>query len=286
MNKVPLYKIGNEESQDYIEVLELQERTDYDTSKPHKHSYVEVFLFTKGGGSHEIDFVSYPIKSNSVHFVFPNQVHKVARELDTFGHVILLSKEYFGQLDYDLFVQFFHAFYLNPAIEIPSSNFKVVLDGLTKIKEELSQQKSYYKEIAKGSLAVLFHHFLRSNETENESGNRSSKEFKIYMDLLILIDEHFKEHQAVSFYSDALHITSRTLNSICKEFSDATCSTLVSERIVLEAKKLLIYTDQPIKDTMYALNFNDPAYFNRFFKVKTGHTPTEFIQQFAKKYHQ
>ncbi len=285
MEKVPLYKIGNESSQDYIEVVELQKRSNYDSSLPHKHAYVEIFLFTQGGGVHEIDFQTYPIQSNSIHFVFPNQIHKVARELDTFGHVILLSKEYFGELDYDLFVQFFHSFYLNPAITLEDSKFHEVLSLLNGVKSELVEERNYYREIIKGNLSVLFHLFLRSKGT-NELEERSSRDFKMYMDLLILIEVHFKEHQPVSFYSDSLKTTSRHLNQICKEFNNSTCSTLVNERLILEAKKLLLYTDRSIKDILYDLNFTDPAYFNRVFKAKTGFTPKGFTDQYAKKYHQ
>ncbi len=285
MSSVPVYKIGNEDSQNYIEVVELQTRTDYDTSLPHKHAYVEIFLFTKGGGTHEIDFQDYPILSNSVHFVFPNQIHKVARDLKAFGHVILLSKEFFGQLDYDLFVQFFHAYYLNPALELLDNTFAEQLSLLQGIKSELREKQPYFEALVRAKLSSLFHLLLRSRDSI-ETPQADSKNLKTYMDLLILVEGHFKEHQPVAFYSEKLNITSRHLNEICKEFNNTTCSLLINERIVLEAKKLLLHTPRPIKEIVYALNFTDPAYFNRFFKAKTGYTPKSFSDQFAKKYNQ
>ncbi len=285
MEKIPVYKIGASSSQDYIEVMELQKRSAYDTSVPHKHAYVEIFLFTQGAGKHDIDFQSYPIHSNSIHFVFPNQIHKVARELDTFGHVILLSKEYFEGLDYDLFIQFFHAYYLWPELKLVNEKFDQVLKLVDEIKRELVEEKTYFQQVVKGKLSELFHLLLRYNPF-NEQEKRSSKDFKLYMDLLILIEDHFKNHQAVSFFSDSLKTSTRHLNHVCKEFNDSTCSVLVNDRLLLEAKKMLLYSDRSIKDILYELNFTDPAYFNRFFKSKTGYSPTAFIAQFAKKYNQ
>ena len=92
MNSIPVHSSDNKEN--FFEVVKLKERNSYDSTKAHKHSYFEIFLFQKGGGTHDIDFASHSILSQSIHFVFPNQVHKVTRELDTFGYVILISKEY------------------------------------------------------------------------------------------------------------------------------------------------------------------------------------------------
>lgn len=284
MGEFPVYKIGHENSEDYIEIVELQERNEYDASKPHKHAYVEIFLFAKGGGVHDIDFEAYPIRTNSIHFVFPNQIHKVARELDTFGHVLLISREYFSQLDYDLFVQLFYGFYLNPCMELEHELFDEIAVIIAKIKSELSQAVQGYKSVVKGYLMVLFNLFLRFRELEDQAQKRSSREFKVYMDLLLLVENHYLQHHPVSFYSDQLHVSSRKLNDICKEFNDSTCSNIINDRIVLEAKKMLLHSDQSVKDTQYALNYKDAAYFNRFFKSKTGYSPTAFVNQFAKKY--
>ena len=285
MNQVPVYKIGDDNHSDYIEIVELQERNSYDSSTPHKHEYIEVFLFSKGGGNHMIDFKNHGVKSKSVHFVFPNQIHKVIRELDTFGHVVLVSKEYFSAVDYELYVQFFHAYYLNPVITFAPESFQRVQGILQQMKMELFKKEPFYKPVVKDYLQLLIQLFLRELAKSTPSKLEEDVDFKTYMDLLILVESNYKGHLPISFYCDQLRVTNRKLNMICKKYNSGSCSSVVLARIVLEAKKLLLYSDLSIKDVMFALNYSDAAYFNRFFKSKTGSTPSAYKLENAKKYH-
>ena len=284
MEKIPVYKIGHENTEEYVEVVELQERNSYDASKPHRHAYIEVFLFNRGGGMHEIDFTSYAIETNSVHFVFPNQVHKVARELDTYGHVVLISREFIRQLDYDLFVQLFYKFYLAPCTNATSEEYSEMEQCIASVKSELLASKPGYIQVVKGYLTVLFNQMLRFSGPESQVEKQDTRDFKLYMDLLLLVEDHFTDHAPVAFYSSKLSVSERKLNDVCKRFNNSTCSSIVNDRLVLEAKRLLLYSNRTVKDILYTLNFKDPAYFNRFFKARTGHSPTGFVEEFAKKY--
>src|ERR1043165_9527343 len=67
----------------------------YDASLPHRHSYYEILIFKQSGGTHEIDFTSYPIVANSMHFISPEQVHLLRREKHVTGYVLSFTKEFF-----------------------------------------------------------------------------------------------------------------------------------------------------------------------------------------------
>jgi AraC-like DNA-binding protein len=260
-------------------VVELQERNTYDTSQPHKHEYIELFLFSQGGGSHAIDFTEHEIRDYSVHFVFPNQIHKVKRALNTNGHVVLVSKAYFSDWDYDLYVRFFHAFFLQPTLNVSNTIFDELGEVLENIKTELTVKKPYYQDIVKDFVHVLVKRFLREQVLAPTAQKETHGDFKLYMDLVILVEDHFLAHPPVSFYSETLQVSDRKLNAVCKEYHSGTCTAVIHDRMVLEAKKLLTYSNKSVKDVMFELNFKDAAYFNRFFKSKTGITPTAFRQQ-------
>lgn len=266
-------------------MVELQERNSYDTSQPHKHEYIEVFLFSKGGGTHAIDFNVHAIQHYSVHFVFPNQIHKVKRDLHTNGHVVLVSKAYFSDLDYELYVRFFHAFFLQPTLNVGATVFQELEVLLETIKTELKSKNPYFQDIVKDYVHVLVKQFLRQQALVANTPPETHTQFKLYMDLVILVENHFLEHQPVSFYSETLQVSVRKLNAVCKKFHSGTCSSVIHDRIVLEAKKLLSYSDKPVKEVMFALNYTDAAYFNRFFKSKTGISPSAYKMENAKKYH-
>lgn len=260
-------------------MVELKERNSYDTSQPHKHEYIEIFLFSKGGGVHAIDFKDHPISNQSVHFVFPNQIHKVKRELDTNGHVVLISKEYFSDLDYELYGQFFHAFYLHPALNMASSEFAQVYGVLELIKQELQNKSNYHQAIVKDYLHVLIRLFLRSQSVSITQPHIHDKDFKLYMDLMLEVENTFLDHHPVAYYSEQLQVSLRKLNVVCHKYHGATCSGVLHDRIILEAKKLLVHTDKSVKEVMFALNYKDAAYFNRFFKKQTGLSPSAYQEK-------
>ena len=78
-----------------FKMQELGFLTQYDTSEPHRHNYYEIFLFEKGSGFHMIDFEQIPIKTPSIHFVSPGQIHLVRRELKSNGIIVLFSRDFY-----------------------------------------------------------------------------------------------------------------------------------------------------------------------------------------------
>ncbi|MBL4658385.1 MAG: helix-turn-helix domain-containing protein [Flavobacteriales bacterium] len=88
----------------------------------------------------------------------------------------------------------------------------------------------------------------------------------------------------VKEYADLLSTTSEHLNGETKKVRGKTASDLISDRIILEAKRLLMYSEFSNKEIAYFLNYEDPSYFSRFFKNKIGISPSEFRDNLQKKY--
>ena len=277
MSSIPVH--SNESETNFFEIVRLKERNSYDSSKPHKHSYFEIFLFQKGGGTHEIDFNSHSILSESIHFVFPNQVHKVARELDTYGFVILISKEFMDKIDYKLYVDLFSVYFLNPVVELNSNKFQKVIGLLNNLTEEFTNEELNSEIVIKSYLQILFNYFLRVKDEKVHSSNNQSEDFRQLINFLILVENHFDKHHPVRYYSSKLEITERNLNKICKRFRGKTASVLIKERIILEIKRMLRNSDSSIKKIVYSLNFDDPSNFNKFFKSAVGVSPTQFREE-------
>lgn len=280
MNTVPTYSYN--EGEEYFEIIRLRERNSYDSSKAHKHSYFSIFLFEKGGGSHEINFETHSIESNSVHFVFPNQVHQVKRELDTSGYVVIVSKEYLEKVNYKLYTLLFSLYYLEPILNLNTSKFLGFIEIINKIAGEKSNTDLHSKEIIESYIRILLNHFLRIKENKDIIGEQKDYEFTVFINFLILLEDHFLEHNLIHYYTNKLNITERKLNSLCKKFKNCTVSKLIKERIVLEAKKMLANTDSPIKEVVYSLNYDDVANFNKFFKSNTGVSPSQFRIDYLK----
>ncbi|MBO2008805.1 AraC family transcriptional regulator [Hymenobacter negativus] len=91
-----------------------------------------------------------------------------------------------------------------------------------------------------------------------------------------LLRQHFTEWKQPARYAAALAVTPSHLNDTVKALSGHSISTHLQQRIILEAKRLLYYSDQPVKQIGYALGYDEPVYFGKLFKKVTGLTPQQF----------
>ena len=92
----------------------------------------------------------------------------------------------------------------------------------------------------------------------------------------VLVDTHFKEKRQVQDYADLLHKSPKTLSNIFKTYNSKSPLRIIHERIVLEAKRLLYYTDKSISDIAFDLGYEELAPFSKLFKKITGETPSKF----------
>ena len=91
-----------------------------------------------------------------------------------------------------------------------------------------------------------------------------------------LIEEHFRKERLLAFYSDRLAMTPDRLNDHVKRATGVTAGHLIRQRVLTEAKRQLVFTNQAIQEIAYDLSFSDPSHFARFFRGQTGTTPQAF----------
>ncbi|MEM7108221.1 MAG: helix-turn-helix domain-containing protein [Bacteroidota bacterium] len=91
-----------------------------------------------------------------------------------------------------------------------------------------------------------------------------------------LISNSFLENREVGFYADQLNVSSNYLNEIVKSETGISAKRHISERLLLEAKNLLHYSEMDITEISYVLQFSEPTHFTKFFKKETGTTPKSF----------
>ncbi|WP_436517027.1 helix-turn-helix domain-containing protein [Ekhidna sp. To15] len=103
------------------------------------------------------------------------------------------------------------------------------------------------------------------------------------MDLIrrfnVLVEQHFKEHHQVQDYADLIHKSSKTISNLFSKYSDKSPLQTIHERILMEAKRLLIYTDKTTKEIAYELGFQDIPGFSRFFKKNTTIAPSKYREE-------
>lgn len=262
----------------FFEIYRLNTLKDYDSSKPHRHNYFEIFLFEKGGGHHLIDFNSTEILDKTIHFVSPEQVHHVKRALNSKGYIILFNREFFylnAQNKTKLYdFPFFHVNGASDNLTLNTNDhdFSYLLGFVKQMFNEYSGAKNFHQEVIQSYLNIFVFSCKRFYEDSYDAFKSDSQ----YNDFRVLLENNFKANHEVIFYADKLNITSKKLTQIIKANSGKTAIELIHQRLILEAKQLLKHSESPVKEICFSLNFNDPSYFNKFFKKFTGLTPKEY----------
>ncbi|MCM4167141.1 HTH-type transcriptional activator RhaS [Arenibacter antarcticus] len=100
-------------------------------------------------------------------------------------------------------------------------------------------------------------------------------EKRVY-EFMLLLEDNYQEKRNADFYAELLGISAKRLNQILKDKLDKTAVQIIHDRLIQEAKRQIIHSENTIKEIAYNLGFNDHSYFSRFFKTHSDQTPQEF----------
>ncbi len=92
----------------------------------------------------------------------------------------------------------------------------------------------------------------------------------------VLVDTHYKSKRKVSDYADLLFKSPKTLSNLFALYNQKSPQQIILERLALEAKRLIRFSNKQNQEIAYELGFNDPAHFSRFFKKMTNYSPTQY----------
>lgn len=123
---------------------------------------------------------------------------------------------------------------------------------------------------------ILLQIFLRIDLYKLKDKPYNQPNYTLLKNFQKLIERHYTELRLPKQYADLLFVTPNHLNALCKSTMGMQAGELIRNRILLEAKRLLVNLDMTITEISNELNFNDNSYFTKFFKKQVGITPEEF----------
>jgi AraC-like DNA-binding protein len=146
---------------------------------------------------------------------------------------------------------------------------------------EYTKQEMLYKEALISLSDLIYTEGTRAYLQQNPSVlNNKDKYYAKFRKFEELIEEHYIEEKSPSGYADMLNMTSKHLNRITQAVVGKTASDVISERVMLEAKKEIILQRHGFAEIAYSLGYDDYAYFSKLFSKKTGTTPSEFLKRY------
>ncbi len=249
----------------------------------HRHIFFEIIIVEKNSTTQIVDFKTYTVSENEILIIPKNSIHHSASNEQYEGKLMLFTDTFFNQEQNTFLNQLsiFNPITDNKLLRISSN------EEVSKYIELLDIEYSK-ADINFLVLQNLFFTFLLKLEYLSREQYQTTlilKNQNVYLSFILLLETHFKKEHQITFYTETLNITPKKANQIMMAFTGKTLSQLIGERIIIEAKRLLLYSHLSVKEIAYALGFEDHHYFSRNFKKHTQSSPELFRKTFSRKVH-
>lgn len=234
-----------------------------------------------------VNLNEYDLKENMVFFNLPGNLIRVNELVDTkqedLHYVCLaMSKEFVGELKIDMNKLFTEGMSLldNPGMEMTASEQDVATKYIELIGKVLSSDMTFKKESICTIMASVFYMLAgiwsRKLESQKVVPQTTSRSRMIFDQFIKLVSEYHTKYRNVGFYADKLCLTPKYLSKLIKDVSGRSAPDWIDSYVILEAKNLLKYSNVAIKEIVYTLNFPNQSVFYKFFKSRTGMTPSDY----------
>lgn len=268
-----------------FEITELSELFDEGGEapmRPHRHDFYQILWFRRGTGRHFVDFREYAVSPGTLFFISPGQVHRFDERGGTEGTAIrfdesVLADEESGEtvfLKYDLF----NALDASPCFRAAVRDTLALVQLLDVLREEVPLASAFaHRDYVRHALRMFL--IAARRVCRRDGGiplSLTDPRHRLFVRFRRVLEQRYDRLHTVSAYADALGVSPKTLADGIRAVSRTTPLRLINERIALEAKRRLLYSDSRVKEIAYALGFDDPSYFVKFFKRMTGMAPAEF----------
>ncbi len=194
----------------------------------------------------------------------PKQVHNWSHSKNSNGYIIIFDKHLLRETTDFVNKVFF---------DLSDRNTKFLKPLFKNLIEEFNKNdKLSEKTIVQGISYLL----LQLKRLSNENPKNKEVKSKTTLKFSKLVLDNICENLSIKEYASKLNLTVDKLNEICKENYGQSPKTIILEKKITEAKRLLYFTDLSVKEIAFRLGFEDSSYFSRIFKQKTKLSPTEF----------
>lgn len=276
----------NENQKDfYVNTISLHIRDNHSKiTKPHKHNSYLTILFTKGNGTHEIDFNIFDVILGSMFLISPGQTHHWNLSEDIEGYIFTHTKDFYD-LHYShnsiLKFPFFQSVQNLPYLLLDEIEIKSTTLFFEQLMNEYRQKKIFSHQRIISYIDIMYidlsRIYLNNHSEEIITFNSYSQRFQ---ELEGLIEKHYLVEKSPSEYAKMMRITPKHLNRIIKSVIGKTTSDVIIERIILEAKRKMLHTSQSFSEIALSLGYDDYPYFSRLFKNKTKISPSDFLKNY------
>ena len=246
----------------------------------HSHpGKLQLIVATQGRCTASIEESNHSLEAPCVLYIPGGTVHSLRFDANSTGWVITASEQIYSFNAQRLEASYFSPLLQSTAIKSLKQKHSLI-EKINWLMAELYREYNDQHTARNASMEALLKLILISLSREITDANKSvfvtTRKQNTFYRFNKLVEKNYRQHQKVSWYAQQLQMSAPQLNVICQKFSTITAHEILQQRVLLEAKRLLIYTAASALQISLELGFEDPAYFSRFFKQKTRQTPINY----------
>lgn len=261
----------------HAEHLDDRSRPSEWTIAPHAHAeLVQILVVTTGGGTMRVEDRVLHFDAPAVLIVPAGVVHGFAWHSDSAGSVLTLAQSYFhalGRRYPEIGTVFDRPRVLTPG----EADLPPIAAAVAVLMRELGWSVPGHAAAVDAALLTLLVWALR--RIDPEDGDRIAipgTAARLVARYRARLDERYRLREGVAEHAAALGTSESRLRAACATIAASSPAAMLDQRAMLEARRLLLYSNLSVAEIGYALGFGDPAYFTRFFTRHSGHSPRWF----------
>lgn len=246
------------------------------------HNHIRI-LFLEKGNTITIDFKTYTLSADALFFVNVNQYIGLETTTGEQNKLIAYNRDFYCIQIHDKEVAcdglLFNNILQLPMIHLTAEESIMVKKLIMEMEDEMNLADSSTEEMLRiclKKLIIVSTRIWKKQNLEDTIPSDSSTEIEFFRNFSRLIEIHFRSKHAVSDYAELLDITPKSLTTKFKKIKLDNPNEYIKDRIMLEAKRLLVHTSLSVKEIAYRLGYEEPPYFNRIFTQKVGKSPLNY----------
>ena len=248
------------------------------TVEPHRHDYHELIFVAGGSGEHLIDGCRTPIEAPSISIIGRGKVHQFIHAEDLSGAVLRFTDAVLHGGSERIASGWLLAGRGGRTVPMPAESCDTMSPLMHAIAEESERPPDAYgADVVRHLISTVLLWTERWYDAGRE-GRRDTDDADVQLlrRFTEQLERDFATHHDARHYADALALPGAALSRTLTRLTGRSTKELVTERVMVEAARLLRYTDLTIGQIAYRVGFTDPLYFSRAFKRQTGASPQAY----------